>query len=798
MKFTLSWLKRHLETEAGAAAIAERLTMLGIEVESLEDPAEALADFTVGRVVAAEPHPNADRLKLCRVEAGGGAVLQIVCGAPNAREGIKVVLATPGARIPANGECLKKGKIRGVESEGMMCSWRELGLGEDHAGIAELDPGAPVGAPVGTVLDLDPVFDVAVTPNRPDWLGVRGIARDLAAAGLGALRPMPVAPVPARIASPIQVRLEFTPETANACPQFAGRYIRGVRNGDSPEWLKRWLLAVGLRPISALVDITNFFAIDQARPLHVFDADKISGDIRARLARPGERVDALNGKTYELDESVTVIADEAGARALGGVIGGEDSGCTEATVNVFLESALFDPTRTAATGRRLNIESDARHRFERGVDPASAVPAMEMATRMILDLCGGEPSEPVIAGAEPDWRRGVPLRPARVRALGGVEVSDRRCVEILAALGCTVREGDGGLEVSPPSWRGDIEGEHDLVEEVVRINGYDNIPVATLPRAPMPQPVLTQIQRRTGWARRDLAARGLVETVTGSVRPTAHAALFGGGRPELMLANPISSDLDAMRPSLLPNLMAAAGRNADRGLRDVALFEVGPAFEGARPEDQRRVVAGLRAGRTGPRHWARAPREVDVFDAKADALAALAAAGAAVDNLRVEAEAPEWYHPGIAGTLKLGPKVLARFGALHPRMLRAMDLKGPMVGFEVFLDAIPPAKPRPTKARPLLNASPLQPVERDFAFVMGREVPAEAAVRAARGADLLIADVAVFDLYEGDKVGPDLKSLALAVTLQPSERTLTDEEIDAVSEKVVQAVAKATGGRLRG
>lgn len=799
MKFTLSWLKQHLDTAAPLDAIGERLTMLGLEVEGIEDRGAELLPFTVAHVVAAVPHPDADRLRVCTVDPGTGERLQVVCGAPNARVGLKVILARPGARIPASGDVLKKGVIRGVESQGMLCSWRELGIGEDHDGIAELDADAPVGAPLLDIMPLDPVIEIAVTPNRADCLGVRGIARDLAASGLGTLKPLAVQPVPARFASPITVALRFPPEAADACPLFAGRYIRGVTNGESPDWLKSRLLAIGLRPISTLVDITNLFTYDLSRPLHVFDADRLRGNVQARLAGDGETLNALNGKTYTLDAGMTAIADERGVVGLAGVIGGEETGCTAETVNVFLESALFDPARTGATGRKLGIDSDARYRFERGVDPAFVVPAMELATRLIISLCGGEASEPIIAGSEPAWERHITLRPGRVRELGGVDLDGETVAGMLVGLGCHVSPAGDRLMVVPPSWRADITAEHDLVEEVVRVNGYDNIPVTTLPRDAMPHAVLTPAQRRAGAVRRGLATRGMVETVTFSFVASGQARLFGGGAPETILANPISADLDALRPSVLPNLVAAAGRNADRGLKDAALFEVGPQFRGDRAEDQHPVAGGVRAGRVGPRHWAGAARAVDAFDAKADALAAIAHAGGPADNLQVTADAPDWYHPGRSGALRLGGKVLAWFGELHPRILQAMDVKGTVVGFEVFLDAIPQPKSKPTKARPPLKASPFQPVERDFAFVLDAGVPAETVLRAAKGADkALIAEVSVFDLYEGPNVGEGRKSLAVAVTLQPTDKTLTDAEIDAVAARLVAAVTKATGGVLRG
>jgi len=797
MKFTLSWLKDHLETDASLAEIEARLTMLGLEVEGVVDPAAQLGGFIVAKVLEAEKHPDADRLRLCKVDTGSG-VIQVVCGAPNARAGLTVILAQPGTFIPVTGDVLKKGKVRGVESQGMMCSWRELCLGEDDGGIAELESALVAGTRLVDVMSFDPMIEISITPNRADCLGVRGVARDLAASGLGTLKPLNTDAVPGAFKSPIGVKLEFSPETSSACPYFAGRLIRGVKNGESPQWLKDRLTAIGLRPISALVDITNYVTYDLARPLHVFDAAKVKGDIRARLAKEGETLLALNGKEYTLTADMTVIADEAGAEAIAGIMGGEHSGCTEATTDVFLEVAYFDPIRTATTGRKLDILSDARFRFERGVDPALIVPAAELATRMILDLCGGEPSELVVAGEEPDWRTSVVLRPERVAELGGVEVSKDKQEAILRGLGCVVSEHANGLLVVPPSWRGDISAEHDLVEEVIRINGYDLLPTVPLPRPSMPKPLLTPGQRRASWVRRQLAARGLVETVTWSFLPSAQAKLFGGGAPEMHLANPISSDLDCMRPSVLPNLVAATGRNADRGFRDVNLFEIGPQFDGPEPGQQRAVAAGLRAGRAVPRHWSEKTRPVDVFDAKADLLAAIVAAGGNPDSFQVAAGGPGWYHPGRSGTLKLGNKPVAYFGELHPATLSALDVKGPLVAFELFLEALPPQKAKATKAKPALKLSPFQPLERDFAFVLDATVAADAVTRAARNADkALVSEAVVFDLYEGPNVGEGKKSIAVTVTLQPTEKTLTDEEIEAVAKKIVDAVVKATGGVLR-
>ena len=798
MKFTLSWLKRHLETEAGAAEIAERLTALGLEVERVEDRAAALAPFTVGYVVEARRHPNADRLSVCLVETGSG-VVQVVCGAPNARTGMKGVFAAAGTVIPGTQALLTASTIRGVQSNGMLCSMREMGLSEEHEGIIELPEDAPVGAPFARVMGLDdPVIDVAVTPNRPDCLGVRGITRDLAAAGLGRLKPIDASPVSGAFDSPIRVRIEPDAAEVQACPIFVGRYFRAVRNGPSPRWMQDLLLAVGLRPISALVDITNFFSLDLGRPLHVFDADTLAGDIRVRLAKPGETLAALNGKTYTLDGEVTAIADGDGVVGLGGVIGGESTGCTEATQNVFLECAWFDPRRTAATGRKLAIESDARYRFERGVDPAAVVPSAEMATRMILELCGGSASELVIAGAEPSWRRDIALRPGRIQGLGGLAVPETEAQAILERLGFGIVPEAGGLRASVPSWRLDIEGEADLVEEVLRVKGYEAIPAVSLPRTtPLPEPALDERQRRAPLVRRLLASRGLLEAVTYSFASSKTVALMGAPIPA-RVANPISAELDVMRPSALANLIEAAGRNIARGQEDFGLFEVGPAYRDDTGAGQELVAAGLRCGKSGARHWREKPRPVDAFDAKADALALLAALGAPVDNLQVSTDAPAWYHPGRSGSLRLGPTPLARFGEIHPRVLKGLDIDAPLAGFEVLIDAVPLPRGKSGSARPLLKPSPFQPVTRDFAFLVDAEVPAEKLIRAARGAEkALIRSVALFDLYSGKGMPEGKKSLAIAVTLQAPDRTLTDAEIEAVSEKIVAQVVKATGGTLR-
>lgn len=799
MKFTLGWLKDHLDTTASLKEITDKLSMIGLEVEGVEDRAQALKPFTVAYVKEARQHPNADRLRVCIVDTGKGEV-QVVCGAPNARAGMKGVFAPAGAYIPGSEMTLKPGKIRGEDSNGMLVSERELGLSDEHEGIIELPAEAPVGAPVAEVMGLDdPVIEIAITPNRGDCLGVRGIARDLAAAGLGTLKPLAAEPVQGSFESPIRWRRDLPTDRQHACPYVAGRYFRGVKNGPSPTWLQDRLRAIGLRPISALVDITNYVTFDLGRPLHVFDADKVKGDVVMRLAQPGDQILALDGETYALDGEMVVIYDDNGPEGIGGVMGGERSGCSAKTTNVFLEVALFDPVMVARTGRTLGIHSDARYRFERGLDPQSAAWGVEVAARLILELCGGEASAVVSAGEIPAETRRLALRPERVAGLGGVAVPAGRQAEILERLGCRVEPVGDVLCVVPPSWRPDIEGEACLVEEVMRIHGYDHIPEVTLPRETyLPRPALTPAQRRLSAARTALAWRGLFEGVTFSFVSRRQAELFGGGGEALTLANPISADLDVMRPTPLVNLAVAAVRNADRGYGDLALFEVGPQYLDDTPEGQRTVAAGLRRGWRHARHWAAGASPVDVFDAKGDAEAVLAACEAPLDKLQVTRDAPGWYHPGRSGVLRLGPKVLAQFGELHPRVLRALELKPPAVAFEVFLEAIPLPRGGRQK-RSLLELSPFQPVSRDFAFVVDEAVPAEKVVRAARGADkALITDVAVFDVYRGKGIEPGKKSLAIAVTLQPRQATLTDPEIEAVAAKVVAQVKAATGGSLRG
>ncbi|MGE0408285.1 MAG: phenylalanine--tRNA ligase subunit beta [Amphiplicatus sp.] len=802
MKFTLSWLKEHLETEASLNDVARTMIAVGLEVEAVDDPAERLKAVTIGEVLAAEKHPQADKLKVCKVATKDG-VLQIVCGAPNARAGLKVAYAPVGAYVPGLGVALAKATIRGVLSHGMMCSAKELELGDDHDGIIEAPADAKVGEPIAKWLAREPVIDFEVTPNRPDTNGVDGVARDLAAAGLGRLVTTRPAPVKGAFPSPQKIGLHFPPGEEAACPVFAGRIVRGVRNGPSPKWLADRLSAIGLRPISALVDITNFLSYDRARPLHVYDVDKLRGEISARLGRKGERFLALDGKTYEVDETMTVIADEARVLGLGGVMGGEESGCTEETTNVFIESAYFDPLRTAKTGRKTGIHSDARHRFERGVDPAFVIPGLEMATRLILDLCGGTPSAIEIAGAVPAVQKTIAFPPSETRRLLGLDIQNADMERVLTALGFSVVRAEPWL-VDIPSWRPDIAGKADLVEEIARIIGFDKLASTMLPPlAAVEDPKLTERQDRRRRARRALAARGMLEAVTWSFTNERDAALFCEGadwlsEKGLLLANPIASDLGAMRPSILPNLVAALQRNADRGRADLALFEVAPVYAGDRPEDQETAASGARLSNP-PRHWQGAAPVADAFTAKADALAALEAGGANTANLQTTDDAPAWFHPGRSGVLRLGPKIaLAHFGEIHPRVLKAMDVDGPVLAFEAFVDRIPPSKTKAAKTKRALDASALLPLTRDFAFVVAEKVTAEALLKAVAGADRkLIAGVRLFDVYRGRGVPEGMKSLAVETRIEPRDKTLAEEEIEALSARIVAAVEKATGGVLR-
>jgi phenylalanyl-tRNA synthetase beta chain len=835
MKFTLSWLKDHLETDAGVAQIVEAMTMAGLEVEDVHDPATKLAPFTVARIVSAEQHPNADRLRVCQVDTVDGRK-EIVCGAPNARAGLTTIYAPIGAFVPGLGVTLVEKPVRGVVSNGMLCSASELEAAEESDGIMELPDSFAVGTPAAEALGMEAVIDFEVTPNRPDWLGVAGIARDLAAAGVGRLKTPAIQPVPGKFPCPITVEVD-----GEACPVFAGRLIRNVKNGPSPQWLQDRLRAIGLRPINALVDVTNLISYDRARPLHVYDRALLVGDkIVARLGRgpdeptPGdqpspaahrdEQLIALDGKTYDLSSEMSVIADAGGERpiGLGGVMGGESTGCSDATTDVFVECAWFDPIRTAQTGRATGISSDAQYRFARGVDPQSVVPGLELATKLILELCGGEPSEITVAGSPPAAPKPITFSFKRVEQLTGISRPPAANAAILQNLGFTIssatppQSGDvfaiGSLSeaqikvlppeafvtVTPPSWRADVDGQADLVEEVARIAGFDQLPSTPLPEVPRAVGgVLTARQARARAARRFLAASGYAEAVTWSFTSRDTAKLFGGGAEALVLANPIAAELDCMRPSILPNLVEAAARNARRGFADVALFEIGPVFSGDQPQDQRMVIAALLAPHA-PRDWAKGAAE-DLFTLKGDLIALLEELGAPVANLQTaQGSASPWFHPGRSARLQLGPKaVLAEFGELHPAVLKAMDASGPMLAFEVFVEAIPEPKKKAVKTKAALELSPLMPLSRDFAFLVDAAKPAGDLVKAVAGADkALIAGARVFDVYQGAGVPEGQKSLAVEVTVQPREKTLADAEIEALSARIV-AAAEKVGAKLR-
>ncbi|APX17071.1 phenylalanine--tRNA ligase subunit beta [Phaeobacter inhibens] len=798
MKFTLSWLKDHLETDASVEDITETLTDLGLEVEGVSNPADRLKDFTLGYVKHAEKHPDADKLRVCKVDTDEGE-MQIICGAPNAREGITVVVCKPGMYIPGLDITIGVGKIRGVESFGMMASERELELSDEHDGIIEL-PSGEVGdrfvdwLAQNAPAKVDPVIEIAITPNRPDALGVRGIARDLAARGLGTLKPLAIEPVEGGYDSPLKV--DIAEDTLDGCPLFTGRLIRGVKNGPSPQWLQDRLSAIGLRPISTLVDITNYFTFDQNRPLHVFDAAKVAGNLRVHRAVGGETLTALDEKDYTLSEGQMVISDDNGAESIAGIMGGVATGCTEETADVFLESAFWDHVQIATTGRALKINSDARYRFERGVDPEYTRDGLDHATRMILDLCGGEPSNVVTAGAVPEHARAYKLDPERVQSLVGMDIPESEQRQTLTRLGFRLE----GNMAHVPSWRPDVMGEADLVEEVARIASLTKLEGKPLPRLTdgVPAPVMTPQQRRQQIARRTCASLGYNEVVSYTFIDKASAALFGGGDDATMLANPISSEMSHMRPALLPGLLQAAARNQARGFMDLALFEAGPAFHGGEPGEQHNLISGLLVGRTGPKDVHGASRAVDTFDAKADIEAVLAAIGAPA-KVQILRGAQSWWHPGRHGKICLGPKkVLGVFGELHPKVLSEMGIKGAAVAFTIWPDEVP--MPRKSGAnRGALVQSDLQAVERDFAFVVADDVEALTLVNAAVGADkALIDDVRVFDEFIGGSLGEGSKSLAITVRLQPTDKTLTEKDIEAVSAKIVAKVTKATGGTLRG
>ncbi len=794
MKFTFSWLKEHLDTDASLTQITDKLTALGLELEGIEDPTEKFAPFKVAYVEKAEQHPDADRLRVCIVDTGSEKV-QVVCGAPNARTGMKAIFAPAGAYVPGTDLLLKKGKIRGEESNGMLVSEREMGLSDEHDGIIDLPDDTAIGTPFTDIYGMnDPVIDIALTPDRADCAGVRGIARDLAAAGMGTLKPLTTPAVKGNGKSPINVHIKAKEQ----CPLFMGRLIKNIENKSSPTWMQNRLKAVGLRPISALVDITNYVSLDLCRPLHVYDADLLKGDITVRLSKSGEKFDALNDKSYTTDKGMTAITDESGLLGLGGIVGGVSTGCTDTTQNVFLECAYFDPYAIAKTGRALQIDSDARYRFERGVDPEFVFDATEIATQMILDICGGEASEVVQAGDVPDYETFIDFDPAYTKKLSGMDVPEDKQYEILKDLGFQLPNNN---QVLCPSWRNDVHGKADLVEEVIRVIGYDSIePVSVRSEHAVAHGGETPNITRSRLARTALAARGLSECVTWSFMSKNLAAHFGSNDNGLTITNPISSDWDQMRPSILPNLITAAATNADKGNGDTMLFEVGPVFKSAKTDGQNNIATGIRFGSQGNRHWsgAEANRINDIYDAKADAIAALEAAGAPTGNLQTAREASEYFHPGRSGVLKLGKNIIAQFGEIHPGVLDEMGIKSSVMGFEVFLDAIPQKKSK-GPAKPLLQLSAFQPVNRDFAFIVDENVEVEAITRATIGAERnLISEVSVFDVYKGKGVDEGKKSIAINVMIQPVKQTLTDKEIEGICTKIIDAVSAKTGATLRG
>jgi phenylalanyl-tRNA synthetase beta chain len=801
MKFTRDWLFSHLETDRPLADILDILPMLGLEVESVVDRAAALAPFVIAEVISAEQHPNADKLRVCMVNIGTGDPVQVVCGAPNARAGMKGVFAPVGAYVPGIDLTLKTGEIRGELSNGMLCSEREMQLSDEHDGIIDLAADAPIGASFAAYAGLDdPIIEIAITPNRADCLGVRGVARDLAAAGYGHLKPIDTSPLEGSFDSPISWDLNLAPDEAHLCPLVSGRAFTGLKNGSSPAWMANRLTAIGQRPISALVDITNYVMVDLGRPLHAYDIDKIDGGkLIIGRAKAGQTMTALNEKTYDLDEDMLVIGDANGADDLAGIMGGERSGVSDATDKMFLEIAIFDQIAVATTGRKLNIHSDARFRFERGLDVTSPEWASGYVARLVMDICGGQASHMVVAGDGAKWKREVFLANDKVERLTGMIVPKGRQAEILESLGFTIREDVAGWQVSPPPWRGDIDGAADLVEEISRVYGFDHLPMVHLPREHVvAQPAVNVAQARPLRLRRAMAERGLTEAVTFSFLAEKEAVMFGGGDASLRLVNPISADLSIMRPSALPNLLSAAARNQDRGEADIAMFEVGPVFLGDEPDQQRTAAAAIRHGAMAPREWHGSRRPVDVFDAKADAEAALAVLGVRRGSLQIESGGPDYFHPGRCGRLLQGRTLLAQFGELHPQVAAHFGLRNALVGFELFLEDVPLAKSR-GPARSYLKTSPFQPVSRDFAFILNDDVPASQLLRAVKSAaGPLVTDIQLFDVYQGKNIGDGQKSLAVTITLTPQKATLSEAEIEAISDAVIAAAGKNCGAVLRG
>lgn len=806
MKFTIEWLKEHLETDASVTEIVDTLTMTGTEVEAIEDQGKVLEAFTVCEVISAEQHPNADRLRVCMVNTGSGDPVKVVCGAPNAKTGMKGVFAGSGTYIPGTDFTLAKGVIRGEESNGMLCSERELLISDDHDGIIELPADAPVGQKYVDYANInDVLIEVEITPNRGDCVSIIGLARELAAAGLGTLVNPSAKAVPSTAPSPVPaLEHRFAADEPKTIRMFAGRVIKNIKNGPSPDWMQKKLLSVGMRPINAVVDITNYISHTWGRPLHAYDVDKLTGNPYLRNAKQGEEFLALDGKTYKLDESMCVIADDSGALCLGGIMGGESSGCTHDTTSVLMECASWNPMLVAKSGRKTGIVSDARFRLERSVDPKLTLEGMERATQMLLDICSGEACEPAISGEDEILEVVINFPFSEVSRLTGLAIGKSEIKAALTLLGFWVSGSGDVVKVAVPSWRTDIKIKADLVEEVMRIVGVDRVPVEPLPRlSGVAEKILTPIQNRRRISRRALAARGMHEAITWSFIAKDQADKFGGGGENTALANPISPELAHMRPSLLPGLLAAASRNANRSYSDLAIFEVGQVFAGDNPEDQRTFASAIRVGTaklTGAgRHWDGKASKVDVFDAKADMAAALDALGIDMTKAQLVEQGSQWAHPGRSGRVQLGPKnVLGWFGEVHPSILADLDMVGPIVAFEINLDALPVPKRKGTKSKPALKASDLMPLKRDFAFIVDADVAAGKLLKAATSANKnLVSNVSLFDVFEGGNMAEGKKSLAIEVTLQPREKTLTDEEIEAVSASIIAAVQKATGGELR-
>lgn len=796
MKFTLSWLKEHLETTADLQTIAETLTKIGLEVEEVTNPAEKLKGFITARAENVTMHPDSDHLHLLTVNTGKDQ-FQVVCGAPNVKDGLIGIFAPAGTLIPCYNEVLKVGKIRGVESFGMMCSEKELGIGEDHTGIIELPADTPIGLPAAEILASDPVIEVSITPNRAECLGVRGIARDLAAAGLGTLKPLNIKETKGTFKSPVSIKVECQ----DACPTYVGRYIRGVNNkAETPKWMKDRLTAIGLRSISPLVDVTNYINYDLARPLHVFDADKLNGDITVRMCRNGEKFVSLEEKEYDLDDKSLGICDDSGIQCLGGIMGGQEKGCSADTVNVLVECALFKPECIARTGRKFGIESDSRYRYERWVDPKSNISGSNYATQLILEICGGEASDIMVCGNEDTAERVAYLRPERLKNFVGIDVPAEKIIEILQNLGFKTSLENGKIKAVSPTWRGDIEGEHDLVEEVVRMIGLDNIPAVSLPCDKFPSQTLTPAQTNVVAVKHELASRGMYETVTWSFSDSETSKDFHKvNQPEqILIQNPIAADLNEMRPSILPNLLLGAKNNIARGYGNLALFEVGPEFYGRNPKEQQTVATGIRVGQTSKKDWNGFSRNYDVFDVKADALAVIAAAKGPFENPQITTDAPSYYHPNRSGAIRLGKNVLAYFGELHPAVTKKLGLKVRVMAFEVYLGNIPLPRGNHDKAKKKLTLSAFQPVDKDLAFIVGKNVSAANILAAAKNADRnYITDVRIFDIFEGGNLPEDKKSVALSVTFQPTEQTFTDKDIENLMNKVIVEVGKKTGGSLR-